>query len=92
MPRINTTTYGKHGIRYIGPVIWSNLSIHVMVPRPSILIGAPPIFESLILKKFVLYCNHYDIWASEYSLLFPPFLRHYHLSERFRRATKRDKN
>ena len=51
MPRINTTTYGKHGIRYIGPVIWSNLSMHVMVPRPSILIGAPPIFESLILKK-----------------------------------------
>ena len=58
MPRINTNTYGKHSIRYIGPAIWSNLSIHIMVAQPSILKGAPPPpLESLILKKFVLYCK-----------------------------------
>ena len=28
IPRINTTTYGKHSIGYIGPVIWSKLSRH----------------------------------------------------------------
>ena len=25
IPRVNTTTYGKHSIRFIGPVIWSKL-------------------------------------------------------------------
>ena len=30
IPRIlSTTTYGKHSIRYIGPVIWSKLSKHI---------------------------------------------------------------
>ena len=24
-PKINTTVYGKHSIRYIGPVIWGSL-------------------------------------------------------------------
>ena len=26
IPRYNTTTYGKHSLRYVGPVIWSKLS------------------------------------------------------------------
>ena len=26
IPRYNTTTYGKHSFRYMGPVIWSKLS------------------------------------------------------------------
>ena len=30
IPRINTTTYGKHSIIYIGPVIWSKFSIHIL--------------------------------------------------------------
>ena len=30
IPRISTTHhYGKHSIRYIGPVIWSKLSKHI---------------------------------------------------------------
>ena len=29
IPRINTTTCGKHSIRYIGPVICSKLCIHI---------------------------------------------------------------
>ena len=27
IPRINTSIYGKHSIRYIGPVIWCKLSV-----------------------------------------------------------------
>ena len=26
IPRYNTTTYGRHSLRYVGPVIWSKLS------------------------------------------------------------------
>ena len=26
IPRHNTTTYGRHSLRYVGPVIWSKLS------------------------------------------------------------------
>ena len=26
IPRFNTVTYGKHSIRYIGPLLWSNIS------------------------------------------------------------------
>ena len=29
IPRVNTITYGKHSVRYIGPVIWSKLIIHI---------------------------------------------------------------
>ena len=29
IPRINNHTYGKHSIRYIGPVMWSKLGIHI---------------------------------------------------------------
>ena len=29
MPRFNTTTYGKHSIRYIGPKLWSLLPENV---------------------------------------------------------------
>jgi len=29
MPRFNTTTYGKHSIRYIGPKLWSLLSKNI---------------------------------------------------------------
>ena len=29
IPRINTTTYAKHSIRYLGPVIFSKLSMHI---------------------------------------------------------------
>ena len=32
--RINTTTYGKHSIRYIGPVIWSKLSRQIKNSEP----------------------------------------------------------
>ena len=31
IPRINTTTCGKHGIINIGPVIWSKFSIHIYI-------------------------------------------------------------
>ena len=27
IPRYNTTTYGRHSLRYVGPVIWSKLII-----------------------------------------------------------------
>ena len=26
IPQYNTTTYGRHSLRYVGPVIWSKLS------------------------------------------------------------------
>ena len=29
IPRINNHTYGKQSIRYIGPVMWSKLGIHI---------------------------------------------------------------
>ena len=25
IPRINTTSYGKHSLRYVGPLLWSKL-------------------------------------------------------------------
>ena len=25
IPRVNTTTYGKHSVRYLGPVLWSKI-------------------------------------------------------------------
>ena len=29
VPRINTVNFGKHSIRYLGPVLWSKLSMDV---------------------------------------------------------------
>ena len=29
VPRINTLNFGKHGIRYLGTVLWSKLSMDV---------------------------------------------------------------
>ena len=25
IPRVNTTAYGKHSVRYLGPVLWSKI-------------------------------------------------------------------
>ena len=33
IPRYNTTTYGRHSLRYVGPVIWSKLSKDVKNPE-----------------------------------------------------------
>lgn len=29
IPRFNTVTYGKHSLRYIGPLLWNRLSINI---------------------------------------------------------------
>ena len=28
IPRVNTTKYGKHSIRYLGPYLWSKMNIN----------------------------------------------------------------
>ena len=34
IPRANTTTYGKHSLRYIGPVLWSKLRGNIKNSEP----------------------------------------------------------
>ena len=33
IPRVNTTKYGKHSIRYLGPYLWSKMSIFLRQKR-----------------------------------------------------------
>ena len=59
MPRFNTTTHGKHSIRYISPKLWS------LIPKNVRDFPALSVFKQQRIRKLDLNSLQADIHCSE---------------------------
>ena len=62
IPRFNTVTYGKHSLRYIGPLLWNRLSTNIKT-SPSL-----QSFKKQICENCVLCSTWTIIWFRECSM------------------------
>ena len=59
MPRFNTTTHGKHSIRYISPKLWS------LIPKNVRDLHALSVFKQRRIRKLDLNSLEADVHCSE---------------------------
>ena len=72
IPRVNTTKYGKHSIRYLGPYLWSKININLR--QKTTLEAFKDAIRGMDIKGLLdgsWNCQVYQYWRSRLLILVP---------------------